>query len=221
MWAAFQDSRFAGVLGVRSMWPSMVEPNVLLDQLLQVRFRFAGNARPSAWEPVMASCQFGCMPTPAIMLPRSVSAVCWLRLLLALCRSSTSLAMTVPLEFCQGPLPMRSRALTGPPWANAVPARMDTYNLVLMGSPPVLMQAVLTMQVSINSFPYRPEHNTASRTSLAIGSLAKQLSERGAHCSRKLTSVAQSEAPGSASRPRRLEDERSRTRRNIKPMSYS
>jgi len=42
------------------------------------------------------------------------------------------------------------------------------------------MQAVLTMQVSINSFPYRPQHNTASRTSLAIGSLAKQLSERGA-----------------------------------------
>src|SRR5262249_12932626 len=120
IWAAFQDSRLGGFLGVRSIWPSIVEPNVLLVQLLQVRFRFAGNARPSACEPVMASCQLGVMPTPAIMLPRSVSAVCWLRLLLALCRSSTSLAITTPLEFCHGPLPMRSRALTGPPWASAV-----------------------------------------------------------------------------------------------------
>jgi len=62
-----------------------------------------------------------------------------------------------------------------------------------MGSPPVLMQAVLTMQVSIYSFPYRPEHNTASRISLAIGSLATQLLERGPIATRELTSVAQSD----------------------------
>src|SRR5215469_6879662 len=115
MWAEFHDCKNSFALGFRSIWPSMAEPNVLLVQLLQVKFRFAGKAWPSACEPVIASCQFGVMPTPAIMLPRSVSAVCWLRLLLALCRSSTSLAITTPLEFCHGPLPMRSRALTGPP----------------------------------------------------------------------------------------------------------
>src|SRR5260370_19706481 len=117
MCVAFHDCENSVVLGFRSMWPSIADPNVLLDQLLQVRFRFAGHARPSACEPVNASCQFGDMPTPAIMLPRSVSEVCWLRLLPALCRSSTFLATTTPLEFCHGPLPMRSRALTAPPWA--------------------------------------------------------------------------------------------------------
>jgi hypothetical protein len=35
------------------MWPSMVLPKVLLAQLLQVRFKFAGNARPSAVEPLL------------------------------------------------------------------------------------------------------------------------------------------------------------------------
>jgi len=30
-------------LGVRSIWPSIVLPKVLLDQLLQVRLRFVGN----------------------------------------------------------------------------------------------------------------------------------------------------------------------------------
>jgi hypothetical protein len=50
--------------------------------------------------------------------------------------------------------------------------------LVVMGSPPVLMSS-FDDAGSIDSFPYRPEHNTASRTSLAIGSPAKQLSERG------------------------------------------
>src|SRR5215510_9993484 len=38
-------------------------------------------------------------------------------LLLSLCRSATLVAITVPLAFCHGPLPMRSRALTGPPCA--------------------------------------------------------------------------------------------------------
>src|SRR5229473_1187245 len=187
MCVAFHDCENSVVLGLRSMWPSMDEPNVLLVQLLQVRFRFAGNARPSACEPVNASCQFGVMPTPAIMLPRSVRAVCWLRLLPALCRSSTSLAITTPLA---GPALVTKNVTLGacgicwalavaPSATNAVAARMDTCNLVVMGSPPVLMQAVLTMQVSIYSFPYRPEHNTASRISLAIGSLATQLLERG------------------------------------------
>ena len=42
----------------------------------------------------------------------SLSDVALVRLLAALCRSATSLATTTPLEFCHGPLPMRSRALT-------------------------------------------------------------------------------------------------------------
>src|ERR1700733_3161944 len=88
MWAAFHDSRFAGVLGVRSMWPSMVLPKVLLAQLLQVRFRSAGNARPSAVEPVIASCWFGCMPPPLTMAPFSVSAVSRVILLFALWRDA-------------------------------------------------------------------------------------------------------------------------------------
>jgi hypothetical protein len=47
-----------------------------------------------------------------------------------------------------------------------------------MGSPPVLIGA-FDDAGSIDSFPYRPQHNTASWTSLAIGSLANQLSEHG------------------------------------------
>ena len=42
----------------------------------------------------------------------SLSAVCLLTLLEAECRSSTLLAMVTPLALIQGPLPMRSRALT-------------------------------------------------------------------------------------------------------------
>jgi hypothetical protein len=59
-------------------------PKVLLAQLLQVRLRFAGNARPSSVEPVMASCWFGCMPTPLTMVPFSASAVSRVSLLFAL-----------------------------------------------------------------------------------------------------------------------------------------
>jgi len=66
------------------MWPSIALPKVLLAQLLQVKFRFAGNARPSAVEPVIASCWFGCIPTPLTMVPFSVSDVSRLSLLLAL-----------------------------------------------------------------------------------------------------------------------------------------
>src|SRR5262249_43039178 len=61
--------------------------------------------------------------TPATMVPRSVSDVCMPSLLLSLCRSSTFCATTSPLKFCQGPFPIRSRALTGPPCAPALVLR--------------------------------------------------------------------------------------------------
>ena len=51
----------------------MALPKVLLVQLLQVRFMFAGNARPSGVEPVKTSCQLGVMPVPETMMPRYVS----------------------------------------------------------------------------------------------------------------------------------------------------
>src|SRR5262247_2475378 len=46
------------------------------------------------------------------MVPRSVSDACMPSLLLSPWRSSTFWATTSPLKFCQGPRPMRSRALT-------------------------------------------------------------------------------------------------------------
>ena len=101
----------------RSICPTEALPKVLLDQLLQVRFMLPGQAVPSICEPVSTSCQFGVMPKPATMVPRSVSEFSGPSLLLSLCRSSTLVAITVPLAFCHGPLPMRSRALTAPPWA--------------------------------------------------------------------------------------------------------
>src|SRR5206468_10036415 len=42
----------------------------------------------------------------------SVTALCLFKLLLLPCRSATSFAMTTPLAFCQGPVPIRSLALT-------------------------------------------------------------------------------------------------------------
>src|SRR3954454_18884704 len=101
----------------------MALPKVLLVQLLQVRFMLPGHALPSMSEPVSASCQFGVEPTPEIILPRSVSELAGPSLLLSLCRSATLVAITVPLAFCQGPLPIRSRALTAPPWAAALVLR--------------------------------------------------------------------------------------------------
>src|ERR1700722_10935276 len=97
----------------RSTWPSMALPNPLLVQLLQVMLRLPGNALPSAVDPVRMSCQFGLKPKPAIIAPRSVSEVDAPSRTLPLCRSSTFCATTSPLKFCHGPLPMRSRALTG------------------------------------------------------------------------------------------------------------
>src|SRR5216110_4031654 len=60
------------------------------------------------------SCMLGVSPRPLTSSPFSVSAVCLVMLLLALFSSVRFLAMTVPLAFCQGPEPTRSRALTAP-----------------------------------------------------------------------------------------------------------
>src|SRR5207237_6796297 len=93
----------------------MALPKVLLVQLPQVKLRFPGNARPSICDPVSMSCWLGCSPTPLTGSPFSDRPVSLLILLLSLCRSSTLVAMTTPLAFCQGPFPMRSRALTVAP----------------------------------------------------------------------------------------------------------
>src|SRR5882724_4572110 len=90
----------------------MAVPVVLLVQLRQVMSSLPENARPSGCEPVRMSCMFGLSPLALMVSPFSLSPVSLLILLLLLCRSSTSLAMTTPLVFCHGPLPMRSRALT-------------------------------------------------------------------------------------------------------------
>src|SRR3954469_24681919 len=96
---------------IRSICPSIAAPCVLLDQFLQVRSSPAAKAVPSACEPVSTSCRFGVSPRPLMTSPFSESAVCLERLLLAPCRSATSLATTTPLAFFHGPLPMRSFAL--------------------------------------------------------------------------------------------------------------
>src|SRR5437867_1938107 len=82
-------------------------------QLPHVRSSPAAKAVPSGWEPVRMSCMFGVSPRPLTFSPFSVSAVSLVRLFLPW-SSATSFAMTAPLAFCQGPLPMRSRALTAP-----------------------------------------------------------------------------------------------------------
>src|SRR3954468_9494122 len=96
---------------IRSKCPSIADPCVLLVQFLQVRSSPAAKAVPSGCDPVSTSCRFGVSPRPLSTSPFSLSAVCLVRLF-APCNSATSLAMTTPLEFCQGPLPMRSRAFT-------------------------------------------------------------------------------------------------------------
>src|SRR4051794_19114226 len=96
---------------MRSECPSIAEPCVLLVQFLQVRSSPAVNAVPSGCDPVSTSCRFGASPRPLMTSPFSLSAVCLVRLL-APCSSATSFAITTPLEFCQGPLPTRSRAFT-------------------------------------------------------------------------------------------------------------
>src|ERR1700738_4173066 len=96
---------------VRSVWPTIAAPWVLVVQLRQVRSSPGGNALPSGCEPVSASCLLGVSPRPLTISPFSVRSVCLVRLL-APCNSSRSLATVTPLLFCQGPRPIRSRALT-------------------------------------------------------------------------------------------------------------
>ena len=56
------------------------------------------------------SCLLGFSVRPLTSWPFSSNAVCFVRLLLAECRSSTFLAIITPLALCQGPAPIRSRA---------------------------------------------------------------------------------------------------------------
>src|SRR5262245_58300114 len=95
----------------RSICPTEALPKVLLDQLPQVRFMLPGQAVPSICEPVSTSCQFGVMPKPATVVPRSVSEFSKPSLLLLLCRSSTVVAITVPLTFLHGHLTHRSHTI--------------------------------------------------------------------------------------------------------------
>src|SRR5712672_4468868 len=90
----------------------MAEPKLLLVQLLQVRLRLGAKALPSIPEPVSMSCWLGVSPTPLTTVPFSVRPDSLLILLESLNRSSMLVAITTPLAFCHGPLPMRSRALT-------------------------------------------------------------------------------------------------------------
>src|ERR1700761_4601395 len=110
---AFQDFEASSSRSpIRSACPSIAAPCVELVQFLQVRSASGPNAVPSACDPVSTSWRFGVSPRPLMTSPFSESAVCLVRLLLALWRSATSLAITTPLTFCHGPLPMRSLALT-------------------------------------------------------------------------------------------------------------
>src|SRR4029077_14454944 len=77
---------------VRSAWPSIADPCVLLVQFLQVRSSPAGNAVPSGLDPVSISWRFGLSLKPLMTSPFSLSAVCLVELLAALWRSATSFA---------------------------------------------------------------------------------------------------------------------------------
>src|SRR6266850_1079204 len=77
------------------------------------------NAVPSSCEPVSMSCRFGVSPTPLMGSPFSFSDVGFCRLLprraassVSPCKSATFCAMRAPFALYQGPVPMRSRALT-------------------------------------------------------------------------------------------------------------
>src|SRR2546427_4113995 len=63
--------------------------------------------RPGARQDVVI---LGVSPTPLIVSPFSVRAVCLFRLLLFPCRSARLFAISSPFELYQGPVPMRSRA---------------------------------------------------------------------------------------------------------------
>src|SRR5947207_9954140 len=104
-------------LPTSAVWPTIAAPwpSALLVQLVQVASSGPGIAVPSCWLPVRISCWFGVSPRPLIGLPFSSSAVSLLTLFLSLCRSATLAAISTPLAFDHGPLPIRSLALT-PPW---------------------------------------------------------------------------------------------------------
>src|SRR5260221_8483512 len=109
--AAFQELIVGEGVPVRSACPSIAEPCVLLVQFLQVLSSPAGNAVPSARDPVSTSWRFGASPHPVLASPLSVSAVFFVEVVLP-GGSAASFALTTPLAFCQGPLPLRSRAFT-------------------------------------------------------------------------------------------------------------
>ena len=58
------------------------------------------------------SCRFGSSPRPFTTAPVSSSAVSLEIALPSPCSAATSSAITTPAAFTQGPVPMRSRALT-------------------------------------------------------------------------------------------------------------
>src|SRR5450759_3302654 len=60
------------------------------------------------------SCWLGVSPRPLTVIPFSSSPLSVLILLLLLCRSATLDAICTPLALNQGPLPIRSLALTPP-----------------------------------------------------------------------------------------------------------
>src|SRR4051812_17064512 len=93
---------------MRSICPSIAAPWVLLVQFLHVRSSPAAKAVPSGCEPVSTSWRFGVSPRPLMTSPFSESALCLVSALVP-CNSATSLAITAPLEFFHGPLPIRSR----------------------------------------------------------------------------------------------------------------
>src|SRR5262249_46893947 len=93
----------------------MADPSPLLVQLPQVVSPPAVENGPIGSEPVRMSCIFTLSPRPLTISPFPLSAISLVILASSECRSSTLLPTTLPLAFCHGPLPMRSRALMPAP----------------------------------------------------------------------------------------------------------
>src|SRR5262249_52551921 len=74
---------------LRSIWPTIAAPYVLLVQLRQGRATPARKAPPVGGEALRSWGRVGAKPTPGMIWPRSVSDVFMPSLLLSLCRSST------------------------------------------------------------------------------------------------------------------------------------
>src|SRR4051812_20580855 len=96
-----------------SEWPTCAVSSA--EEEVQSRQVLPAISRPLASEPVRMSCSLGVGEPchwPLILLPlssrnRSASPV-------SACRASISAATSTPCALYQGPLPMRSRACTGP-----------------------------------------------------------------------------------------------------------